>query len=100
MAYFVVVCNAGSFRNQKNKCELCPKGQYQPKPGMESCESCPKGNYTTENLGSTQKKQCLSKFIKALFSLTDYTIKINQNNSAVNISLSCSETLFKIILLN
>ncbi|XP_041364067.1 uncharacterized protein LOC121379488 [Gigantopelta aegis] len=55
----IAQCVAGYQLNTvKNVCEKCPVGTYQPSPNQTHCVSCLTGK-TTEDTGSTGKKQCI-----------------------------------------
>ena len=45
--HILAVCNPGQYKNQtSNKCEDCPSGTFQPRPGQEQCLACPEGSRT------------------------------------------------------
>lgn len=57
-------CAPGSFYNfNKNECELCSIGFYQPSVGQMKCIPCPNQNFVTANLGSIRVNECKSLFL-------------------------------------
>ncbi|KAJ8299703.1 hypothetical protein KUTeg_023763 [Tegillarca granosa] len=53
-----VSCSAGYFYNiQSHTCNPCPKGTYQPEPGLNYCEACP-GTTSTDFTATTNQTEC------------------------------------------
>ncbi|XP_052788863.1 sushi, von Willebrand factor type A, EGF and pentraxin domain-containing protein 1-like [Mya arenaria] len=54
-----VECRRGTFhRPENNRCEICPRGMFQPLPGQTKCDYCPL-NKTTERMGAVHFDECI-----------------------------------------
>ena len=46
----LVTCSEGYFKNlETDRCEKCPKGEYQPSLGQTKCLKCPAGSVIVGN---------------------------------------------------
>ncbi|XP_052787819.1 uncharacterized protein LOC128222748 [Mya arenaria] len=54
-----VECRRGRFHKpENNRCEICPRGMFQPLPGQTKCDYCP-FNKTTERMGAVHFDECI-----------------------------------------